>query len=181
MNVGLPGVQCQWWAQSDNVTVTVNHPTVTMPRRPTTGPKPESESGPLFPCLVADCLRKFRTISGRTRHFNAIHDHDEPRRENFPHIPPKRPRATVNPLSHDEPNLPDIRMSNPPHLDEADPGFQDRDYTPLPIFDFDNVPQASPLMASPTLMPSPTPSSPDSETDENSVPAIEYHPYIDGV
>ena len=100
-----------------------------MPRRPKAhAPEPQQ----WFFCLVAHCPRKFRTISGRTKHFNAKHDANDPRRENSLHIPAKRLQARVNSLSHDEPDLPDIRVSNPPELEEADPGFQDR---PHPIFD----------------------------------------------
>lgn len=57
-----------------------------------------------------------------------MHDANDPRRENSaPHIPPKRPRTMVPPLSHNEPNTPDIGISNPPQLGEtdSDSGFQD--------------------------------------------------------
>ena len=64
-------------------------------------------------------------------------------------------------------------MSNHPHPGEADSGFQD--CAPPFIFDSGNIDIHS------RPMPSPTPSSPGSETDEDSVPAVEYHPYIDGV
>jgi hypothetical protein len=142
-----------------------------MPRRPTTHvPEPQQ----WFSCLVADCPRQFRTISGRTRHINAKHDANDPRHENSaPHIPPKCPQARVNPpSSHDEPNLLD-RMSSPPHLDEAESDFQD--YTTLSIIDSGDVNNVMPTL------PIPPPSSLDSETEEDSIPAIEYHPHIDGV
>lgn len=148
-----------------------------MPRRPTTAHAPEPQQW--FFCLVAHCPRKFRTISGRTKHVNAKHDANDPRRENSPHIPAKRLQARVNPFSHDEPDLPDIRMSNPPEPEEANPGFQDRPLLTFDSADIDSTP--SPPMPLRTLMPSLTPSPPDSETDENSVPVVEYHPYIDGV
>ena len=152
-----------------------------MPRRSTThAPKPQQR----FSCLVAGCPRKFQTISGRTRHINAKHNTSDPRRENSaPQIPSKRLQARVNPpLSHDEPNLLDIEVSNSPHLGEANLDF--RDHTPLLNFDSGDidVPTSSrPLSpTSLTQMSLPMPSSPSSETDDDSIPAVEYHPYIDG-
>jgi hypothetical protein len=143
-----------------------------MPRRPTTH-VPEPQQWLL--CLVSDCPRKFRTTSGRTRHIDATHDENDPRREiSAPQIPPKRPQARVNPpLSQEDPNLLDIGMSNSPHLGDADSDF--REYTPLSI-ERGNLDMPSP----PIRLNSPTPSS-DSETDEDSIPAVEHHPYIDGV
>ena len=49
-------------------------------------------------------------------------------------------QARENPLSHDEPNLPDIRMSNPLELEEADPGFQDHPHLIFDSADIDSMP-----------------------------------------
>jgi Plavaka transposase len=151
-----------------------------MPRRPTIhAPEPQQ----WFLCSVADCPRKFRTISGRTRHINAKHDENDPRHENSgPQIPPKHPQARVNPpLSHDDPNLLDIGMSNSLHLGDSDgdsdPHF--RELTPLSI-DPGDIDMPGP--PNPLVSPTPSSPSPSSETGEDSirVPDVEYHPYIDG-
>ena len=144
-----------------------------MPRRPTThAPEPQQ----WFLCSVADCPRKFRTTSGRTRHIDTKHDENDPRNGiPTPQFPPKRPQARVNlPFSQDDPNPLDIRMSNSPHLGDTDSGF--RENTPLLI-----EPGELDMPNPPNPLNSPTPSSPDSEADEDSIPAAEYHPYVDGV
>lgn len=142
-----------------------------MPRRPTIhAPEPQQ----WFLCPFADCPRKFRTISGRTRHVNAKHNENDPRHENSaPQIPPKRPQARVNsPLSHDDPNSLDTDFL---YLGDADSDSHLREYTPISI---DSLAGDVDMPSPPNPLTSPAPSS---ESDEDSIPSIEYHPYIDGV
>ena len=72
-------------------------------------------------------------------------------------------------MSHDDPNL----------LGDADSDLHFREYTPLSI-DPSNIDMPSP----PNPLTSPAPSSDSSlssETDEDSIPSVEYHLYIDGM
>ena len=136
-----------------------------MPRHPTIhAPEPQQ----WFLCPVVGCPHKFQMISGQTRHINAKHNKNDPRWENSaPQIPPKRPQARVNsPLSYDDPNL----------LGNTDSDSHFREYTPLSS----NID----MLSLPNLLTSPAPSSDSSlssETDEDSIPSVECHPYIDGM
>ncbi len=145
-----------------------------MPRCPTTH---VSEPKEWFPCLIANCSARFRSMNGHTQHIRAKHPSDEAQQDNLEDFPV---------VSETWPK------SSSPQSEAMDEDNQSPDNFELLAFNSDQVsntmpsdnnnfrPQSEepPKNFSPSPPPSHCSTSPLQDTEESM--HTEYHPYING-